>query len=563
MVNIIAADKLFQSPKVYSTFLLWLRAELYEQLPEVGDLEKAKLVFFFDQAHLLFNDAPRALMEKSEQVVRLIRSKGVGVFFISQNPLGIPNIVLGQLGNRVQHALRAYTLRDQKAVRAAAETFRVNPELNTEQVISELGVGEALVAFLDEKGVPGIMQRAFVLPPHGQLGPITSEQRQQIIAQSLVARQYERATDRESAYEKLKARAQSRAAFWARCSVAPHTDAEPRSKSMSSKDPIASALGGLLGALLSGAAQARSQPPQTEPPPDLVLGSISESEKPTRAQPTRTQPAPTMDDMLGSLLGGGSTQARGGEDALGSLLGSLLGGGAPAPQPRGSAPASRSRKSAPAPQASAGEDALGSLLGSLLGGGAPASQSRGGEDALGSLLGSLLGGETPPASQRKRVPAQRQASAGTDVLGTLLSGLLGVDTSAGARGIATNPITNAFVAQIAEALARKTGIAPGIAQVVVVFAINALLSGLAPQQGGRQRFNRDELIHKLSSGKPITQTYLKQSGLLPALVEETGLSQKAAAQSLQQVFQALGTQMGEGTLEEHQQELQTFLRKWK
>jgi len=211
MVNIIAADKLFQSPRVYSTFLLWLLAELYENLPEVGDLEKPKLVFFFDEAHLLFNDAPQALMEKIELVVRLIRSKGVGVFFISQNPLDIPDIVLGQLGNRVQHALRAYTPRDQKAVRAAAETFRVNPELDTEKAILELGVGEALVSFLDEKGVPGIVQRAFILPPRGQIGPITPQQRQQIIRQSLVAGHYERARDRDSAYEILKARAEQAA----------------------------------------------------------------------------------------------------------------------------------------------------------------------------------------------------------------------------------------------------------------------------------------------------------------------------------------------------------------
>jgi DNA helicase HerA-like ATPase len=211
MVNIIAADKLFQSPKVYSTFLLWLLAELYENLPEIGDPEKPKLVFFFDEAHLLFNDAPQALMEKIELVVRLVRSKGVGVFFITQNPLDIPDIVLGQLGNRVQHALRAYTPRDQKAVRAAAETFRVNPELDTEKVILELGVGEALVSFLDEKGVPGIVQRAFIVPPHSQIGAITPQQRQQIMQQSLVAGHYERAVDRESAYELLKKRAEQAA----------------------------------------------------------------------------------------------------------------------------------------------------------------------------------------------------------------------------------------------------------------------------------------------------------------------------------------------------------------
>jgi DNA helicase HerA-like ATPase len=211
MVNIIAADKLFQSPKVYSTFLLWLLAELYENLPEVGDLEKPKLVFFFDEAHLLFKDASQALLEKIEQVVRLVRSKGVGVFFISQNPLDIPDIVLGQLGNRVQHALRAFTPRDQKAVKAAAETFRVNPELDTEKALMELGIGEALVSFLDEKGTPGIVQRAFVCPPHSQIGAIAPEQRKQIIAQSLVAGHYERVVDRESAFEMLKARTQEAA----------------------------------------------------------------------------------------------------------------------------------------------------------------------------------------------------------------------------------------------------------------------------------------------------------------------------------------------------------------
>lgn len=211
MINIIAADKLFQSPKVYSTFLLWLLAELYENLPEVGDLEKPKFVFFFDEAHLLFDEAPRALMEKIEQVVRLVRSKGVGVFFITQNPLDIPEIVLGQLGNRVQHALRAYTPRDQKAVRAVAETFRQNPELDTAQAILELGVGEALVSFLDEKGVPGMVERAFIVPPRSQIGAITPQQRQHIMARSLVAGHYERVRDRESAYEMLKARAEQAA----------------------------------------------------------------------------------------------------------------------------------------------------------------------------------------------------------------------------------------------------------------------------------------------------------------------------------------------------------------
>lgn len=206
IVNILTADKLLQSPKIYATFLLWLLAELFERLPEVGDADKPKLVFFFDEAHLLFDEAPKPLLEKIEQVVRLVRSKGVGVYFISQNPLDIPDIVLGQLGNRVQHALRAFTPRDQKAVKAAAETFRTNPKLDVERVIMELGVGEALVSFLDEKGTPGIVQRAFILPPHSQIGPITPEQRQRAIANSIVAGVYEKTVDRESAYEKLLSR---------------------------------------------------------------------------------------------------------------------------------------------------------------------------------------------------------------------------------------------------------------------------------------------------------------------------------------------------------------------
>jgi DNA helicase HerA-like ATPase len=194
-----------QSPKVYATFLLWLLSELFERLAEVGDPDKPKLVFFFDEAHLLFADIPKAVAEKIEQVVRLIRSKGVGVYFISQNPIDIPDIVLGQLGNRVQHALRAFTPRDQKAVKAAASTFRQNPKLNVESVITELGVGEALVSMLDEDGKPGIVERAKIVPPRSQLGAITPEQRKQVISSSVIAGHYEKAIDRESAYEKLKA----------------------------------------------------------------------------------------------------------------------------------------------------------------------------------------------------------------------------------------------------------------------------------------------------------------------------------------------------------------------
>ncbi len=208
VVNILAAEKLMQqSPKVYATFLLWLLSELFERLPEIGDPEKPKLVFFFDEAHLLFADIEKALGDKIEQVVRLIRSKGVGVYFVSQNPLDIPDIVLGQLGNRVQHALRAFTPRDQKAVKSAASTFRQNPKLNVEAVITELAVGEALVSMLEEDGKPSIVERAKIVPPRSQLGAITPEQRKAIVSSSVLAGHYERAVDRESAYEKLQARA--------------------------------------------------------------------------------------------------------------------------------------------------------------------------------------------------------------------------------------------------------------------------------------------------------------------------------------------------------------------
>lgn len=211
VINILAADRLLQSPKLYATFLLWLLSELFEQLPEVGDLDKPKLLFFFDEAHLLFDDAPKALLDKVEQVVRIIRSKGVGVYFCTQNPIDIPEAILGQMGNRVQHALRAFTPRDQKAVRAAATTFRLNPAINTEQAITELGVGEALVSFLDERGMPGMVERALIVPPRSQIGPITPEQRRQIITGSLVYGYYEKQLDRESAYEILMKRAQQAA----------------------------------------------------------------------------------------------------------------------------------------------------------------------------------------------------------------------------------------------------------------------------------------------------------------------------------------------------------------
>ncbi|MCG6900186.1 MAG: DUF853 domain-containing protein [Gammaproteobacteria bacterium] len=211
-VNILAADKLMQTPKLYATFLLWLLSELFEELPEVGDPDKPRLVFFFDEAHLLFSDAPRALIEKIEQVVRLIRSKGVAVYFVTQNPLDIPDTILGQLGNRIQHALRAYTPREQKALRAAAETFRANPAFNAAEAIKELGVGEALVSTLGGKGIPGIVERTLIRPPSSRLGPATRAERQAILDKSPFNGRYDQSVDRHSAYEMLKERADSKTA---------------------------------------------------------------------------------------------------------------------------------------------------------------------------------------------------------------------------------------------------------------------------------------------------------------------------------------------------------------
>ncbi len=242
VINILSADTLMQSPKMYATLLLWLLAELYENLPEAGDLDKPKLVFFFDEAHLLFSDAPDALVEKIEQVVRLIRSKGVGVFFVTQNPADVPDKILSQLGNRVQHALRAFSVRDQKAVKAAAETMRDNPDLDESSAITELGVGEALVSFLDAKGRPGVTERCFIVPPQGQIGPITAAQRRQLMQTSLVAGAYDKAVDRESAYENLKARA-TQAAEAAHVTQPAKTAEQPAA---------GGGLGGMLGGLLGG-----------------------------------------------------------------------------------------------------------------------------------------------------------------------------------------------------------------------------------------------------------------------------------------------------------------------
>jgi uncharacterized protein len=248
VVNILAADKLMNAPRLYATFLLWMLSELFETLPEVGDLDKPKLVFFFDEAHLLFKDAPAALTERIELVVRLVRSKGVGVYFVTQNPLDIPETVLGQLGNRVQHALRAFTPRDQKAVKSAAETMRANPGLDIETAITELAVGEALVSLLDEKGRPGVTERVFVLPPGSQIGPISPEQRKGLLDGSLVAGVYEQVVDRESAYEKIKGRAV------ASPSAAPSAGAGGRSMSDEASEAFRQGAGGAASGAATQAA---------------------------------------------------------------------------------------------------------------------------------------------------------------------------------------------------------------------------------------------------------------------------------------------------------------------
>jgi DNA helicase HerA-like ATPase len=292
-VNILAADKLMQkSPKVYATFLLWMLSELFENLPEIGDPEKPKLVFFFDEAHLLFTDISPTVQQKIEQMVRLIRSKGVGVYFVSQNPLDIPDVVLGQLGNRVQHALRAFTPRDLKAVKAAAETFRQNPKLNIEAVITELGVGEALVSMLDENGSPQVVERAKIIPPRSQVGAITAEHRKQIIDSSVLAGHYEQAIDRESAYEKLQARAgeKTQAAGAAPVTTADHPAERPQSS------VLADALGTVTAAF---------QP--TIGPRGAVYDSFATSMAKSVMRAASSQVGRQIArGLLGGILGGGS-----------------------------------------------------------------------------------------------------------------------------------------------------------------------------------------------------------------------------------------------------------------
>jgi len=279
VINVLAADKLMAAPRLYSTMLLWLLSEFYERLPEVGDPEKPKLVFFFDEAHLLFNDAPKPLMDKIEQVVRLIRSKGVGVYFVTQNPLDVPETVLGQLGNRVQHALRAFTARDQKAVKAAAETMRANPKLDTATVITELGVGEALISFLDEKGRPNVVERAFVLPPASRIGPVTPDERKAAMAASPVAGTYDKTVDRESAYERLRGRAEQAA-----------TTGAPAPAGASSGGSLLDSIKGSLGGLMTGSGRK-----------DSMVEAMAKSAARTVGSTVGRE---IVRGVLGSLLGG-------------------------------------------------------------------------------------------------------------------------------------------------------------------------------------------------------------------------------------------------------------------
>jgi len=291
VVNVLAADRLYNNPKLYSTFLLWMMAELFEQLPEVGDPEKPKLVFFFDEAHLLFNDAPAALLEKIEQVVRLIRSKGVGIYFVTQNPLDIPETVLGQLGNRVQHALRAFTPRDQKAVKTAADTMRPNPAFNTSDVITELGVGEALISFLDEKGRPEQVERSFVIAPSSRLGVLSGDERARAIRESTIYGHYEKVLDRESAYEKLQASAQGSVSSDRATVPAP----APAEAAEQSGGGLLGGLGGSLNDILFG---------RTGPRGGKTDGLVQAAAKSVARTIGSSVGREIVRGVLGSLLGG-------------------------------------------------------------------------------------------------------------------------------------------------------------------------------------------------------------------------------------------------------------------
>ncbi|MSQ55820.1 MAG: DUF853 domain-containing protein [Betaproteobacteria bacterium] len=288
VVNILAADQLMNSPKLYATFLLWMLAELFEHLPEIGDAEKPKLVFFFDEAHLLFTDAPKALLEKIEQVVRLIRSKGVGVFFVTQNPLDIPESVLGQLGNRVQHALRAFTPKDQKAVKSAAETMRPNPKLKIEEAITELGVGEALVSLLDEKGRPAVTERLFVIPPGSQLGPLSAAERKSVIESSAIFGHYEKSVDRESAYEKLKGR-----------TVEKHDGSPASAPAPAGAPPAGAPAGGGFGGAISDVLFGRTGPRGGKQSKGIVEAAATSAARAIGSEIGRQ----VLRGVLGSILG--------------------------------------------------------------------------------------------------------------------------------------------------------------------------------------------------------------------------------------------------------------------
>ncbi len=285
VINILAADQLMNAPRLYAAFLLWLLSELFEQLPEIGDPDKPRIVFFFDEAHLLFNDAPKALLEKVEQVVRLIRSKGVGVYFVTQNPIDIPDTVLGQLGNRVQHALRAFTARDQKAVRAAAQTMRTNPKLDAEQAITDLGVGEALVSLLDAKGRPQVVERAFMMAPASQIGPIDQSARTALMRKSIVAGVYDKTLDRESAYEMLTAAASARAEAAAQAAAEAAAAKNERGGGTSST-------GSILGGMLSGSGRK-----------DSLVEAVAKSAARTIGSTIGRQ---IVRGVLGSIFGSGS-----------------------------------------------------------------------------------------------------------------------------------------------------------------------------------------------------------------------------------------------------------------
>ncbi len=317
VVNILAADRLMTSPRLYATFLLWLLSEIFERLPEVGDLEKPKLVFFFDEAHLLFDEAPKALIERIELVVRLVRSKGVGVYFATQNPLDVPDSVLAQLGNRVQHALRAFTPRDQKAVAAAASTMRQNPRLDIQTAITELAVGEALVSLLDEKGRPSVTERVFVVPPGSRIGPITPDERRALIAGSLVAGVYEKSIDRASAYEMLKGRA-------------------------------------VASSEAAGVASGSARSPPTGP----------------RAGPTLTEPPPTRLPPTGSaaLPGGPSADSNQGGGLLGGLRDVLFGSTGPRGAHHEGMAEAAARSAMRTIGSNVGREIVRGVLGSLLGG---------------------------------------------------------------------------------------------------------------------------------------------------------------------------------------------------